>query len=71
MTRRHQGTPMVKHIPLPVDADRLEQTAREICPPESASQFAERARRIASSLEPGIANANRLMLGLCERSTRQ
>ncbi len=77
MTGRYQGTPMAKHIPLPVDADHFdrwlelfEQTAREICPPESASRFAERARWIASSLELGIARANGLMLGIGERLRR-
>ena len=46
MTGRYHGTPMAKHLPLPVDAghfDRwlelFEQTAREICPPEARSAF--------------------------------
>ena len=40
MSGRYHGTPMVKHVPLPVDAahfdrwlDLFEMTAREICPP--------------------------------------
>jgi hemoglobin len=40
MSGRYHGTPMVKHLPLPVDAahfdrwlDLFEMTAREICPP--------------------------------------
>ena len=78
MTGRYHGTPMVKHMPLPVDAghfDRwlelFEQTARELCPLEAAAHFVERARRIAASLELGVANANGIMLGLGERFRRQ
>ena len=66
MTGRYHGTPMAKHLPLPVDAghfDRwlelFEQTAREICPPEAEAHFVERARRIAASLELGIAGGQR------------
>ena len=77
MTGRYHGTPMVKHAPLPVDAahfDRwlelFEQTAREVCPGEAEAHFVERARRIAASLELGIANANGVMLGLGERFRR-
>ena len=78
MTGRYHGTPMVKHMPLPVDAahfDRwlalFEQTAREICPGEAEAHFVERARRIAASLELGVANANGVMLGVGERFRRQ
>jgi hemoglobin len=78
MTGRYYGTPMVKHVPLPVDAahfDRwlalFEQTAREVCPPVAAEHFVERARRIAASLELGIANANGVMLAVGERFRRQ
>jgi hemoglobin len=77
MTGRYHGTPMVKHAPLPVDAahfDRwlelFEETAREVCPPEAKAHFVERARRIASSLELGIANANGVILGIGERFRR-
>lgn len=78
MTGRYHGTPMVKHMPLPVDAghfDRwlslFEATAHEVCPPEAAAHVLERARRIAASLELGIANANGVMLGVGERFRRQ
>jgi hemoglobin len=78
MTGRYHGTPMVKHMPLPVDAghfDRwlelFERTAREICHFEAAEHFVERARRIAASLELGVANANGVMLGVGERFRRQ
>jgi hemoglobin len=78
MTGRYHGTPMVKHMPLPVDADHFdrwlelfEQTAREVCPPEAEAHFVERARRIASSLELGIANGQGVMLAVGERFRRQ
>jgi hemoglobin len=68
---------MAKHLPLPVDAghfDRwlelFEQAAREICPPEAEAHFVERARRIAASLELGIAGAHGVMLGNGERFRR-
>jgi hemoglobin len=77
MTGRYHGTPMVKHTPLPVDAvhfDRwlalFEQTAGELCPPQAATHFVERARRIAASLELGIAGGQGVMLGVGERFRR-
>jgi len=77
MTGRYQGTPMVKHLPLPVDAghfDRwlalFEATAREICPPEAEAHFVERARRIAASLELGIAGEQGVLLAPGERFRR-
>jgi hemoglobin len=77
MTGRYHGTPMIKHIKLPIDAghfDRwlalFEETAREICPPQAAAHFIDRAQRIASSLELGVAGANGLMLAKGERYRR-
>ncbi|MEH2502620.1 hemoglobin [Bradyrhizobium sp. AZCC 1578] len=77
MTGRYHGTPMAKHLPLPVDAahfDRwlalFEATAREVCPLEAEAHFVERARRIAASLELGIAGANGVMLANGERFRR-
>jgi hemoglobin len=77
MSGRYHGTPMVKHLPLPVDAahfDRwlalFEATAGEVCPPEAAAHFVERARRIAASLELGIAGGQGVMLGNGERFRR-
>ena len=65
---------MVKHMRLPVDAghfDRwlalFEETAREVCPPEAVTHFLERARRIASSLEMGVAGTHGVMLAKGER----
>ena len=74
MTGRYHGTPMVKHMKLPVDAvhfdrwlDLFEATAQELCPPVAAAHFIERARRIASSLEMGVASGQGVMLGVGER----
>jgi hemoglobin len=74
----YQGRPMPKHLPLPVDArhfDRwltlFEATTRDLCPPVAATHFIERARRIAESLELGIANANGVLLGVGERYRRR
>jgi len=73
----YQGRPMPKHLPLPIDADHFdrwlelfEATARDICPPVAADHFMERARRIAESLELGVANANGVLLGVGERYRR-
>jgi hemoglobin len=77
MSGRYHGTPMVKHMPLPVDAahfDRrlalFETTARELCPPAAATHFVELARRIAASLELGIADGQGVMLAPGERFRR-
>ena len=74
MSGRYHGSPMTKHLPLPVDAihfDRwlalFEETAREVSPPEAEAHFMERARRIAESLELGIAGQHGMLLGRGER----
>jgi hemoglobin len=74
MSGRYHGSPMTKHLPLPVDAghfDRwlvlFEETASEICPPAAEMHFVERARRIAESLELGIAGQHGVLLGRGER----
>ncbi len=74
MTGRYHGTPMAKHLPLPVEAEHFdrwlalfEETAREICPAKAADHFIERARRIAESLEIGIAGFNGAFLARGER----
>nr|WP_283833382.1 group III truncated hemoglobin [Bradyrhizobium diazoefficiens] len=78
MSGRYQGTPMVKHMKLPVDAEHFdrwlalfEATARDLCPPEAEAHFVERARRIAVSLELGIASGAGVLLGRGERFRRQ
>ncbi len=76
MSGRYHGQPMEKHLPLPVAArhfdrwlDLFEQTAREVCPASAASHFIERARRIAESLELGIACRNGVSLAKGQRFT--
>ena len=77
MSGRYHGQPMRKHLPLPVDGrhfDRwlalFEETARDICPPKAAEHFIERAKRIAESLELGIASLDGVMLSKGERLRR-
>jgi hemoglobin len=77
LTGRYHGQPMVKHMPLPVDArhfDRwlelFEETARELCPPAAADHFVERAQRIAESLELGVASRHGVFLGKGQRFLR-
>ncbi|MDP3800847.1 group III truncated hemoglobin [Brevundimonas sp.] len=77
MSGVYHGRPMPKHLPLPVDArhfDRwlelFEATAAEVCPPVAAAHFTERARRIAESLELGIAGAGGVLLRKGERYLR-
>ena len=70
MTGRYHGQPMGAHLPLPIDADHFdrwlalfEEAARELCPPAAAAHFKERARRIAESLELGVADESGVLLG--------
>jgi len=62
MSGRYHGTPMPMHARLPIGTEHFNrwlelfvQTAREVCPPAAAAVFADRANRIADSLEMGIA----------------
>ena len=63
MTGRYHGMPMPVHARLdgvgPEHFQRWLQlfmeTAAEVCPPEAAALFADRAQRIAQSLQMGIA----------------
>ena len=77
MSGAYHGSPMQKHAPLPVDAEHFdrwlalfEEAASEICPPVAAEHFVVRARRIAQSLELGIASFNGRVLGRGERYRR-
>ncbi|MEC7796940.1 MAG: group III truncated hemoglobin [Pseudomonadota bacterium] len=70
----YQGRPMPKHLPLPIDARHFDrwlelfaETARDLCPPVATAHFIERARRIAQSLELGIATANGVIPGKDDR----
>jgi hemoglobin len=78
MSGRYHGAPMPKHLPLPIDAAHFDRwlelfaaTAADVCPPEAAAHFVERAHRIAASLELGVAGANGVLLGLGERFRRK
>ncbi|MGO4716818.1 group III truncated hemoglobin [Bradyrhizobium sp. 2TAF24] len=62
MTGRYHGHPMRAHLRLPIAATHFDQwlalfeaTAREVCPPQAAEHFLDRARRIADSFEMGLA----------------
>lgn len=77
MSGEYHGSPMEKHLPLPVDAEHFDRwlalfgaTARELCPPVAADHFIERAQRIAQSLEMGIAAGQGVLLGKAERFRR-
>lgn len=76
-TGAYSGTPMQKHIGLPVDGRHFDrwlrlfgETAIEICPPDAARLFMERAMRIAESLELAIAGDLKIMLASGERLSR-
>ncbi|MGH6779220.1 MAG: group III truncated hemoglobin, partial [Bradyrhizobium sp.] len=78
MSGRYHGAPMPKHLPLPVDAEHFdrwlalfEATAGEVCPPAAQAHFVERARRIAASLELGVAGEHGVLLGVGERFRRK
>ncbi|MBV1704389.1 MAG: group III truncated hemoglobin [Hyphomicrobiales bacterium] len=69
LSGRYRGQPMVAHARLDVDArhfDRwlalFEATAREMLAPVGADALVERAKRIAQSLELGIATARGTVL---------
>ena len=69
---------MQAHQTLPVDAahfDRwlaiFEATAHDICPAPAAEHFIERARRIAESLEMGVATHEGVLLANGERFRRE
>jgi hemoglobin len=74
MTGRYHGRPMAKHLPLPVDSVHFDrwlelfvETTKEVCPPAAAIHFIVRAKRIAESLELGIAGQQGILLDRGER----
>lgn len=78
MSGRYHGQPMVKHMPLPIRAEHFdrwlalfERAAGELCPPAAADRFVTQARRIAQSLELGVASANGVLLQKGERFVGQ
>ena len=77
LTGAYSGRPMQAHQKLPVDAahfDRwlaiFEANAAELCPPAAAELFIDRARRIAESLEMGVAMHEGVLLATGERFRR-
>ena len=64
MTGRYHGQPMQAHMSLPVESKHFERwleifeaTASDICPPEAAEVFIDRARRTRQCEERGPGNA--------------
>lgn len=63
MSGRYKGRPMPVHAAIAEISDAhftrwlglFAETAREVCPPEAAALFVDRAERIAASLKLGIA----------------
>ncbi len=73
----YSGQPMRMHLPLPVDARHFDRwlelfgkTACDLFGEQVAQHFIEPARRIATSLELGIASSQGLILGKGERYDR-
>jgi hemoglobin len=81
MSGRYHGQPMARHLPLPIDARHFDrwlalfaQTAHDVCPRAAAERFILLSRRIAESLELGLANSHGVMLrkgGRYSAETRQ
>ena len=77
MSGRYHGTPMPVHARLdgvgPAQFGRwlqlFEATAIEVCPPAAAALFVDRARRIAQSLQMGMAVARGELPPLHARAT--
>ena len=74
MSGAYHGEPMTKHAALPLsgaDFDRwlalFRQTVEDMCAPEAAAFFIDRSRRIARSLEMGIAVSRGILLKNGER----
>lgn len=61
---RHDAQPAV----VAEERQTMMPAARKVCPPEAEAYFVERARRIAESLELGIAGQHGVLLGRAERS---
>lgn len=70
----YHGRPMQKHVTLPIDAAHFDRwlelfrsAAQDLCPPEAAAYFIERAEQIARSLEAGVATVAGKPIGPGER----
>lgn len=77
MSGRYTGSPMQKHLPLPIEAEHFDrwlalfrESAQAVCTPAAAEYFQERAARIAQSLEMGMANAHGVLLAKGQRFVR-
>lgn len=77
MSGTFSGSPMQKHMALPIDAGHFDrwlqlfrQTAREVCNPKSAEIFIGRAELIARSLEMGVASNCGVLLAADQRFVR-
>lgn len=64
MTGHYHGSPVPKHVGLPVDWSHFErwlalfrETAHEVCSPAGAAHVVERAERIARSLSVAVEDA--------------
>jgi hemoglobin len=62
LSGRYHGQPLAAHFPLPLQPAHFvrwlalfEKTARDVCTPEGANHLMDKARRIARSLEIGVA----------------
>lgn len=74
LTGVYHGQPMRPHLSLPVDAAHFDRwlglfrnTVREMCPPNAAAAFIERAEMIAQSIEMGVATVNGVRLAPGQR----
>jgi len=74
MTGQYHGQPMARHLPLPIDARHFDrwlalfaQTAYDVCPQAAADRVVLLSRRIAESLELGVATSHGVMLRKGER----
>ena len=74
---RYHGRPVPAHVPLNIDAAHFDrwlalfaQTARDVCRPEAAAVFVDRARMIAGSLELAMASHEGVILAPGSRYRR-
>ena len=75
MTGRYKGAPMQAHAAIPDISgahfdhwlELFRDTAANVCPPDAAALFIDRANRIARSLELGIALHRGQLLSTSER----
>ena len=74
MTGQYHGSPMDKHVRLPVDSEHFDrwlelfdETVIEVCPPSARDHLGQIARRVAQSLELGIAGNRGVLLGSNQR----